>query len=258
MERRGLEKCSAVCQEWLTPATAAKKYNIPRRTLRDWVMRSQTPVRKLSINPILCPEIEVRLKKRVVRLQQVGFGLTPSIVKSKAAEIAEQLQIKTQFKNQKAGRFWFKGFLKRNPELCLRKAESLSYGRLMRFNKEIVLDFFNLLKEVYDKMSLQPENIYNVDETGLQLTFDGKEKVLAAKGSKRVHKATHGEKGETVTVVACTNAAGTNWLPPMILYKGKYRKPEFGDKLPAGSIFVMTPKGWFSVNFCVTSINIMF
>ncbi|KAJ8882010.1 hypothetical protein PR048_018498 [Dryococelus australis] len=42
--------------------------------------------------------------------------------------------------------------------------------------------------------------------------------------SMRADYTTHGDKGETETVVACTNATGTNWIPLMISYKGKYSK----------------------------------
>ena len=162
----------------------------------------------------------------------------------KAFEISKALNIKTPFSNGKAGRYWFDGFLKRNSDIVLQKGENLSYGRLMRFNKETVNHFFELLGSTYDKIFLKPQQIYNVDESGLQLTFSGQDKVLALKGSKRVHVATHGEQGETVTVVACTNATGTTWIPPMILYKGVYEKKEFGDDLPTGSTFYMTPKGY--------------
>jgi hypothetical protein len=50
------------------------------------------------------------------------------------------------------------------------------------------------------KLYHRPHLIYNFDGTGLQLTFSsGDLKLLAVLGSKRAH----GEKGETVAVVAC-------------------------------------------------------
>jgi hypothetical protein len=42
------------------------------------------------------------------------------------------------------GKEWF-AFLRRNPGLTIRKAEYLSYGRLMRFFRETVVDIFKLL-----------------------------------------------------------------------------------------------------------------
>ncbi|KAJ4451546.1 hypothetical protein ANN_03012 [Periplaneta americana] len=206
----------------LPVAAASRQYNIPRRTLRDWMIRNKSPERKLGRCAVLSPDLELELK-RIVRLQQVGFGLTRLQVRSCCYKICEENNIPHPFKNEIAGKDWLYGFLKRFPDIVLRKAENLSYGRLMRFNKEIVSDFFELLKKTLIELDLcdKPQLLYNVDESGLQLTYSSSQLVLAQKGSKRVHTATHSDRGETVTVVACTNATGSNWIPPMILYKGK-------------------------------------
>lgn len=248
-----LKNAIAAVKDGTSAAAAARRFNIPRRTLRDWIKRGneKEPVKKLGCNPVFTTEIENQLKLRIIRLQQVGFGVTKTFICEKAVEICHALKLKNPFTNGKAGRYWFEGFLKRNPDLVLRKGENLSYGRLMRFNKQTVDHFFSLLRSVYDRTELQPHQIYNVDETGLQLCFSSNDKVVAQKGSKRVHVATHGEHGETVTVIACTNATGSSWIPPMILYKGVYGKKEFGDDLPPGGIFCMTPKGYVTTEvFC--------
>ena len=52
-----------------------------------------------------------------------------------------------------------------------------------------------------------------------------------------------GEKGETVSVVACCSATGV-FLPPLVIFKGIRRKEELGDGLPAGSEFCMTDTGY--------------
>ncbi|KAJ8893536.1 hypothetical protein PR048_006134 [Dryococelus australis] len=93
--------------------------------------------------------------------------------------------------------------------------------------------------------------IYNVDETGLQLCYDSPEKVLAQKGSKRVCAATNAENGETVSVVACVNETGTNWIPPFVIFKGKNKKLVYGDGLPPGSVCAMIEKGYMQTKeFC--------
>jgi hypothetical protein len=62
---------------------------------------------------------------------------------------------------------------------------------------------------MYEQLGLweEPGRIFNADETGLQLIFTPG-KVMSAKGKKDVYHATTGEKGSTVTVMICTNAAG--------------------------------------------------
>jgi hypothetical protein len=66
----------------------------------------------------------------------MGFGLTRKQVRSFAFKICKEKNIPHPFKNKTAGKDWMYGFLQQFPDIVLRKSENLSYGRLMRFNKE--------------------------------------------------------------------------------------------------------------------------
>ena len=69
--------------------------------------------------------------------------------------------------HQSAGADWFTGFMKRHPELSIRTSEPTSLSRATSFNRENVKLFFSKLAEVIDRGQLGPEQIWNVDETGL-------------------------------------------------------------------------------------------
>jgi hypothetical protein len=69
-------------------------------------------------------------------------------------------------------------------------------------------------------------------ETGLQI-INKVGKVIVTKGAKEINRFIGGEKGETITIVACCNAEG-NFLPPLCIFKGANKKPEFVDGMPAG------------------------
>lgn len=84
-----------------------------------------------------------------------------------------------------------------------------------------------------------------MDEKGCRLTIHHSQDVLAQCGAKRVHLIAN-EHAENVTIVGCVNAIG-NPIPPMILFKGKRRKPTFRDNLPAKSVVVMTEKGSMTI-----------
>ncbi|XP_063221784.1 uncharacterized protein LOC134530668 [Bacillus rossius redtenbacheri] len=105
-----------------------------------------------------------------------------------------------------------------------------------------VAEYFSLLKIILEENQLinKPSAIFNMDETGLQLNNRPGE-VLAERGSKVVHTITSGEKGETITVIACCNAEGV-FLPPVSVMKGKNKKPEWEDNMPPGSIVMMSEK----------------
>ncbi|KAJ8879679.1 hypothetical protein PR048_020287, partial [Dryococelus australis] len=67
--------------------------------------------------------------------------------------------------------------------------------------------FFHLLLNIIDEndQHIKPQYILNVDETGIQL-INKPDNVITTKGSKIVHKVISGEKGETVSFIACCSA----------------------------------------------------
>lgn len=91
-------------------------------------------------------------------------------------------------------------------------------------NREDVNAFFRLLEEemIRNHLTNKPENIFNVDESGIQF-INKPGKVLTANGAKDVHLITPREKGETITLIACCSAEG-RFLPPVLIMKGVNRK----------------------------------
>lgn len=79
----------------------------------------------------------------------------------------------------------------------------------MGMSKPTVQSYFENLERVLTDNALldQPGNIFNCDETGLQLNTRAGQ-VLAENRSKCVSSISPGEKGETISVLACINAEG--------------------------------------------------
>lgn len=65
--------------------------------------------------------------------------------------------------NGMAGEDWFSGFMKRNPELSIRCAQSLSGAT--SFNVTNVKLLYDNLTSVMDRYKFEPKDIYNIDET---------------------------------------------------------------------------------------------
>lgn len=66
------------------------------------------------------------------------------------------------------------------------------------------------------KHKFGPENIYNLDETGLT-SVQTPGKVLAPKGTKQIGQVTSAERGELVTMCCAINAIG-NAIPPFFVF----------------------------------------
>ena len=90
-----------------------------------------------------------------------------------ARELAYQFAIKANKsfpfnweKNKSSGKIGFLVFLKRFPELSLRKPEATSLARATLFNKTNLSSFFDKLEDCLKRAPYSPSDIYNANETG--------------------------------------------------------------------------------------------
>lgn len=81
----------------LSVLKASNLYQIPRRTLRDYIKKKlpkkQTPGRK----PVLSPEEEEKLKVRINRLSDIGFPVTPKVLRRTVYEYAVENKLEHRF-----------------------------------------------------------------------------------------------------------------------------------------------------------------
>lgn len=244
----------------LSAKAAAARYNIPRTTFRRYLRKC----RDLNINleepvfPKMCPNYNVRkiftdeeeaeLVKYLIQCSKLHHGLPPSAAKKLAYDMAKannKTIPESWNRDQCAGKEWFTAFLKRNPTVSLRTAESTSIARSIAFNKPIVYKFYDELTALYEKHpSLGPNEIYNMDETALT-TVQGSSKVIAEKGQRQVGQVTSSERGTLVTMCGAINALG-NCVPPLLIFPRVHFKDFMLKNAPPGAIGAATPTGWIS------------
>ncbi|XP_065665564.1 uncharacterized protein LOC136086990 [Hydra vulgaris] len=117
-------------------------------------------------------------------------------------------------------------------------------ARATAFNRYTVGEFFTNLKDVRLRHKFQPQNIYNVDETGLT-TVQKPVKVIAEKGDKQVGRITSAERGTLVTVCCAVNAIG-NSIPPFFIFPRVHFKGSMLNGGPPGCVGVANPSGWMN------------
>ena len=82
------------------------------------------------------------------------------------------------------------------------------------------MKYFQELKKEISQHGLPPTQIWNMDETGIQLEHRPK-KIVARRGSRYLHARTSGSR-ELITVIAACNASGTS-IPPHLIVEEKTR-----------------------------------
>lgn len=165
-------------------------------------------------------ELENKIVETVKKAADMGFGVSKSQLKAKTGRLVKDLKLKTSFKNNKPGDDWFLALKRRHPDVTMKKPQKLSVTRAKAMNREKVGKYFELLKSILDEFQLQPEHIWNCDETNMQLEHTPAS-VVGRKG-KRVPGRVANSK-ESVTVLGCGNAAG-KVMSPMVIVKGKTRR----------------------------------
>ena len=237
---------AAITSGELSIREASAVYGIPKSTLeRHKNKKVQVPGCLGRFQPTFDVDIEKELVSYCVDMQHRLFGLSLTDLRQLAFKLAERNGLSHKFNEDKqvAGKDWVHGFLRRNPQICLRAPEPTSIGRAVGCNSVQVGRFYDLVEETYRMHpSIQPCHVWNVDETGL-VTVHKPSKVLAPTGQKQVGKITTGEKGRTITAVCAFNAVGT-YVAPMMVFPRVY----FNDRLlhgaPPQTVGVASKSGW--------------
>lgn len=232
---------------------AAKTFNVPKSTLRRRVNDKNKVLHGSKKGflggsvSVFSEEVESELVNHIKSLESRFFGLTCTDVRKIAFQLAEKLKLKHNFNREKkaAGWDWLNGFIKRHPTISIRQPEATSLARAQAFNKITIGKYFSSLKNVMDEYNFQPDQIYNVDESGLSTVQSRTEKILATKGRKQVGSLTSAERGQHFTVVCCMNAMG-NYIPPAMIFPRKNMKAELLDNTPPGCVGFPQESGWMT------------
>ncbi|XP_034936448.1 uncharacterized protein [Chelonus insularis] len=175
---------------------AANQFGIKRMTLTRFLKKlnegGDLSMGYATLRQVFSSTQEDSLKKYLLQMASIFYGYSPKDVRRLAYECAAKFGIKippSWAANKMAGKEWLTMFLKRNPELSIRKPEPTS------------------LAEVIDRYGFTEADIWNVDETGVSTVLKPN-KIVAAK------------------VVTAVSAFG-NAVPPMFGFPRKQFRTHF-------------------------------
>ena len=244
--------CNAVLVNKWSESKAAKSYGISRQTLHrklsDIRQGKEVVKKKGGPNCYLTAEQEGELCELILEMEDRLYGLTISDVRAVVYEFCKKNNIANKFseKDQKAGKKWMRRFLKRHPNLSLRKPEPTSIQRAIGFNRSKVDRFYEVLHSTLfsddGTRKIPPDNLYNVDESGFTIC-QAPRKIIAQKGKRTVGVLTSAEKGKMITVIGCISATGM-FVPPAFIFPRVRMKPALTDKLPEGKLALANKSGW--------------
>lgn len=136
-------------------------------------------------------------------------------IRQLAYQVAEKFNIPHRFNKDSAvaGEDWYRGFVKRNPEVCIKKPDTNDKVKGMR--KDKVHKFFDLLEGIVDKHQLEASDIYNLDETVITCSLDTSN--VAASTNTENTGESNTSQSKLVTATVCFSASGA-YVPLMLIF----------------------------------------
>ena len=232
---------------------ACKNFSVPKDSLHRRVKKASLES-SLHTNllgrfrKVLSDNQEQDLNKYIKDMDNSFYGLSMMDIRLIVFEFCKKNLIPNPFnKDSKLAREDFvRGFLKRHPDLSLRKPEAISLNRVFGLNEDNIKIYFSNLENLLDKYHFEPHQIFNCDESGLSCVHKPL-KVISSTGKRCVSSVTSGEKGVTTTILCAYNSVG-HYVPPMMIFKRTKKKLLLTDNAPVGTIQGCSENGWVNTD----------
>jgi hypothetical protein len=154
-----------------------------------------------------------------------GHPISKETLCGKVVDISSVLQEKQKLTGEHhlPARNWIYSFLAQNPHLDLKRLTGLDPKCAQCFNRSIVERHFQLLGDFLKEHKIAWENVYNMDEKGIQLGGRRKldnTKYLYSRDQRNRVKLQSADL-ELVTMIKCVGADGSI-LKPGFVFCGKH------------------------------------
>jgi hypothetical protein len=224
-----------------TYAARSEHGNVPISTLvhRNHGRRSREE--QAQSQQYLTREEEKALVKFLLLMSDLGQPVRIKFVRSLARSIACRRSAKN-IPIKPPGKNWPQAFEKRHPELQARRVRSIDWNRHGRNIREKIEEWFVVIGRVLQDPAVLPENVYNMDETGVMLSMLGSVKVLVGKDDRQNYRGA-AVKRTMVTAVECISGDGRALLPLIIWPASTHRSNWTTYKTP-GWHYAHSEKGY--------------
>lgn len=114
----------AAVKQGMPKAEAARRYGVPRVTLINKVSGKSPAVRKMGPEGFLSSSEESILVKWIRQSAAHGFPVSKNQLLDSVQHLICKLKRKVPFKGNRPGKFWFKLFTRRHPDISTRMSQN--------------------------------------------------------------------------------------------------------------------------------------
>jgi len=226
--------------QFTTLKAAAAHFGVNRRTLGSRLNNTHQNHSEGALSKQrLSPAQEEELVRWILAEDSRGFP--PSF--ARARQMASHMMA-VGGDTAPLGKNWLQGFIRRNPQVKSTIGRPVELNRIKAATPEAIDDFLNRFQDACTRLHITTDNIWNMDETGLDLGASGVQTVLA---DSRKRRAVIGvpPRQEWVSIIECVSAAGRS-LPPAVIFKGEGLQSSWLTDLVDGWHYATSENGWTS------------
>lgn len=209
----------------------AREYGVDEKAVRKILQNEDDIMNRHSISAAETfrlraakyPDLEEKVMKWIEAARTLKIALPPSLIIKKALEIASEIGVSSDFK---ASWQWFSKFKARHGlNSILLHGEGGEVDR----NDPKLLEALHRLESIIS--TFKPENIYNMDETGLFFCLLPRYSILLPSEDLTSVRGKKASK-ERVSLIVCANSTGSHKLPCTMIGKAKTPACIVGKKWP--------------------------
>jgi hypothetical protein len=203
-------------------STISNHSNVPRSTLNHRDRGRPSRAEKDQRQQYLTPSEEDALENYLKLMADLGTPVRIKYLISLAFIIARRRSTTNNEAIKPPSKNWPQGFQKRHLGLKSRRVRAIDWKRHENNIYDKIVHWFEVIAQVLQDPAILPENVYNMDETGVMLCMLGAVKVLVSKDDLRDYRGT-GVKRTLVTAIEYISANGRSLLPIIIWPATTYR-----------------------------------
>jgi hypothetical protein len=205
--------------EWLTAnpsesiKTASRIFKVPESTIRSRITRAAT--RKLphgGHNKVLSIAQIEALKEWILEQYYLGLGANKHMVYKAVCHLRKPLPAPSQS--------WLNKLIKQElKDFHFITTKPIAQQRTQAQEPSIIIEWFEKYTELVLQYHINPQSLWNMDETSFRIGILGGEQVIVPRVVKQLYTPSP-ENRVSITIIEAVSAAGQN-IPPVLVVPGK-------------------------------------
>ena len=217
---------------------AARRFQVPYTTLQNRCKGKTCRPDTRANNHKLTRNEEESLLRWILSINTRGSAPRPSMVRDMANILLAERG------GGVVGSKWVYNYTQRHNQLKTRYSRRYNHERAKCEDPRVIQPWFDLVRRTIDENGIQPEDIYNFDETGFAMGLIATAKVITRAEYYGRRSLRQPGNREWVTSIECVNSTGFV-LPPCIIFKSTtYQQYAWFDDIPDDWRIEISKNGW--------------